>query len=354
MASQAQFSPQLAFSSGVIAGGAKAYFYETGTTTPVTVYSDAALTTPHADPLVANSAGEFAQVFYGGGTALKAVIKTSAGTTIATIDPVPLVTSTGSAANAISFSPVAGNSATEVQTAIENLTTTANGLGTMSTQNGNAVAITGGTMDGASVGATTPGAGAFTTLGATGAVTLGATAWASLFLDEDDMASDSATKAPSQQSTKAHVARFKGAPAAVLQDQKASGTDGGTATTATWTTRDLNTEVRDPDSLISIASNQFTPTVNGWVEWISPFRRTDLVRTRLYNVTDTAVAAYGGSARLTAANYDSATLRGGGAVVAGKAYRIEYYVQTTTGTSDLGSASSLDTEIYTTVNFWRD
>lgn len=206
MASQAQFSPQLAFSSGVIAAGAKAYFYETGTTTPVTVYSDAALTTPHADPLVANSAGEFAQVFYGGGTALKAVIKTSAGATIATIDPVPLVTSTGSAADAISFSPVAGNAATDVQTAIENITTTANGLGTISTQNGNAVAITGGTIDGVSVGSTTPAAGAFTTLGATGAITLGATAWASLFLDEDDMASDSATKAPSQQSVKAHVA----------------------------------------------------------------------------------------------------------------------------------------------------
>ncbi len=47
------------------------------------------------------------------------------------------------------------------------------GLGTMATQNANAVAITGGTINGASVGATTPSTGAFTTLSTTGNVTLG-------------------------------------------------------------------------------------------------------------------------------------------------------------------------------------
>ena len=46
------------------------------------------------------------------------------------------------------------------------------GLGTMSTQNANAVAITGGTVNGTSVGATTPSTGAFTTLGATGNASL--------------------------------------------------------------------------------------------------------------------------------------------------------------------------------------
>ncbi|HXT80945.1 MAG TPA: hypothetical protein VN702_15375, partial [Acetobacteraceae bacterium] len=46
------------------------------------------------------------------------------------------------------------------------------GLGSMATQNAGAVAITGGTLNGVSVGATTPGTGAFTTLGASGAVSL--------------------------------------------------------------------------------------------------------------------------------------------------------------------------------------
>lgn len=46
-------------------------------------------------------------------------------------------------------------------------------LGTMSTQNANAVAITGGSIDGATVGATTPATGSFTTLRTSGNVGLG-------------------------------------------------------------------------------------------------------------------------------------------------------------------------------------
>jgi len=54
------------------------------------------------------------------------------------------------------------------------------GLGTMSTQDASSVAITGGTINGATIGGTTPAAGAFTTLsasstlGVTGVATLGA------------------------------------------------------------------------------------------------------------------------------------------------------------------------------------
>ena len=49
------------------------------------------------------------------------------------------------------------------------------GLGSIATQSASAVAITGGTIDGASVGGTTPAAGAFTTLSASGAATLSST-----------------------------------------------------------------------------------------------------------------------------------------------------------------------------------
>ena len=53
--------------------------------------------------------------------------------------------------------------------------TQVSGLGTMSVQNANSVAVTGGTIDGTSVGATTPSTGAFTTLSATGNATVGGT-----------------------------------------------------------------------------------------------------------------------------------------------------------------------------------
>jgi hypothetical protein len=58
-----------------------------------------------------------------------------------------------------------GTSAFTASTTIPNSAIT--GLGTMSTQNANAVAITGGTINGTSIGATTTSTGAFTTVTAT-------------------------------------------------------------------------------------------------------------------------------------------------------------------------------------------
>jgi hypothetical protein len=60
--------------------------------------------------------------------------------------------------------------ANSVLEAIEAINTAIASYGTMATQNANAVAITGGTINGATVGATTPAAGTFTTL-STGALT---------------------------------------------------------------------------------------------------------------------------------------------------------------------------------------
>ena len=45
---------------------------------------------------------------------------------------------------------------------------------------------------------------------------------------------------------------------AILEDQKSDGTDGGTSTSGSDQTAVINTEVYDPDSIVSVASNQFT------------------------------------------------------------------------------------------------
>lgn len=49
--------------AGNLLSGAKAYFYRTGTSTPKNTFSDAALTTPHANPVVADGAGAFPAIF---------------------------------------------------------------------------------------------------------------------------------------------------------------------------------------------------------------------------------------------------------------------------------------------------
>jgi hypothetical protein len=69
--------------------GGKAYFYLSGTTTPEDVFEDDGLTTPLANPVVANSAGFFPELVYLDPTkAYRCVIKTSADVTISDADPI--------------------------------------------------------------------------------------------------------------------------------------------------------------------------------------------------------------------------------------------------------------------------
>lgn len=73
--------------NGVPLAGAKLFFYQTGTTTPITVYQDSGLTTPHANPVVADASGIFAPI-YTSSVQFKTVLKTSADVTVQTVDPV--------------------------------------------------------------------------------------------------------------------------------------------------------------------------------------------------------------------------------------------------------------------------
>ena len=146
------------------------------------------------------------------------------------------------------------------------------------------------------------------------------------------------------------------APNAVLEDQKSAGTDGGSFNPTTWVKRTLNTEVYDPDGLISVASSEFTPTVNGWVEWSAPAREVYAHKTRLYNVTGAAVVGYGSSElsgdSTAGAGFHTRSF-GGAPVSAGTTYRIEHYATTGRGTDGLGNALGIGTEVYTRLQFWR-
>lgn len=78
---------QVESSTGSPRSGAKLYFYETATTTPVTTYEDADRTVPHTNPVVADASGMFPAIYLPDGKS-KAVLKTSADVTIQTVDPV--------------------------------------------------------------------------------------------------------------------------------------------------------------------------------------------------------------------------------------------------------------------------
>jgi hypothetical protein len=79
--------PQVVGLDGRPIVGAQIQTYVSGTTTPKAVYSDAALTIPHANPVVADAAGRFPAMFLAGGN-YRVILLNPDGSTIATYDPV--------------------------------------------------------------------------------------------------------------------------------------------------------------------------------------------------------------------------------------------------------------------------
>jgi len=67
---------------------AKLYFYVTGTTTPKNTYSDAGLTTPNANPVVADANGLFGPIYLASGD-YKVILQDSSSNVLYTVDPLP-------------------------------------------------------------------------------------------------------------------------------------------------------------------------------------------------------------------------------------------------------------------------
>lgn len=68
--------------------GATWTFYATGTTTLQAVYTDAALTTPHTNPVVADAGGKFAPIYFDSALSYRGVMRSAAGVTVYDIDPI--------------------------------------------------------------------------------------------------------------------------------------------------------------------------------------------------------------------------------------------------------------------------
>jgi hypothetical protein len=73
--------------NGLTVSGAQLYFYATGTTTLQPVYTTSALSTPLANPVTANAAGRWPQIYFDNALSYRVVLKDSLGTVLADVDP---------------------------------------------------------------------------------------------------------------------------------------------------------------------------------------------------------------------------------------------------------------------------
>lgn len=150
------------------------------------------------------------------------------------------------------------------------------------------------------------------------------------------------------------------APDAIIEDQKASGTDGGTPSgTTTDLTRTLNTLVRNANTLVTLSSNQFTlPAGSYYVEWSAPGYWVGSHQSTLYNVTGASTTRRGRTAfnnSATSPDRPSMTDSMGQAVftIAGSTtFEIRHRVEIAR-TNGWGLASGFGTETYTSVRIWR-
>lgn len=149
---------------------------------------------------------------------------------------------------------------------------------------------------------------------------------------------------------------------AIIADKKASNADGGSVTNGAWRTRDLNTEIADPDNIVSISSNQFTLGAGSYlIEFRAPAYRVSSHQTRLYNATTSAEVEIG-STEFISTNSDAQTSSEGVArvtITGDTDFEIQHRVsQDNSNTYGLGVSSAggqnWGTSLFTIVKIYKE
>lgn len=140
---------------------------------------------------------------------------------------------------------------------------------------------------------------------------------------------------------------------AVISEQQASGTNGGTATAGSWFTRVLNT-TEQSQSWLSLSTNQFTLQAGTYtIHAEAPCNQTDFFQTRLRNITDSTTTIIGTSEyneNAAGAAQTVSFVDGTFTISAAKTFELQMQVVTNNGSaSALGRAGSFGTEVYSRV-----
>jgi len=321
--------------SGDGVAGAKVYLYESGTSTPVTAYTDSGAGTAHPTPLVADGGGTFAELYVLGAAGIKVNVTDSAGASLDgfPVDPVFPESSTNTGAANVSFSPTTSVPESDVQAAIESVDAKAVALEASNT----------GTNTGDEVAATETVAGI---------AELATQAEAEAGTDDQAMMTALKTK------------QAIGASNQILHvvNHQVSGTAGATTVVGWLNTHQLNTVLTNEISGASLTTYLVTlPAgtyeVSGWAQAGGSFNSgVYRLKSRLYNVTDSATAIVGGGNNGPGYAGDSLTtspnlpFEGKITIAATKVFRVEVY--TNDSSAEMGMPmTSGEVEVYASVIF---
>lgn len=143
----------------------------------------------------------------------------------------------------------------------------------------------------------------------------------------------------------------------LIQDQKATGTDGGTFTSGAWRTRTLNTEVADTGNNATLSANQITLQPGTYRCRISaPGFEIDEHKLRLRNITDSVTTIVGTTEDAEAVAQTRAFIEGRFTIATAKAFEVQHFC-TLTGSGDgFGNTSGSIDEIaiYCSATFWKE
>ena len=146
---------------------------------------------------------------------------------------------------------------------------------------------------------------------------------------------------------------------AIIADQKATDAAGGSSSTGSFNTRDLNTELADPDGIVSISSNQFTLQAGTYlIKASAPAYNAQRHQCLIWNVTDSSSVAIGTSEYChNAASVQTRSFAIGRTTISSaKVFDIRQRVDVASDTFGLGVESNFDTlaSIYTIVEIYKE
>lgn len=142
------------------------------------------------------------------------------------------------------------------------------------------------------------------------------------------------------------------AQVAVIGDVKSNGTPGGTFTSGAWRTRDLNTELSDDWSLVTISANQFTLATGTYeIQAFAPAYSVNAHQARLRKVSGTPATISTGSVERASTNGSvTKSIVMAGTVEGANTYEIQHICQDTIASNGFGTSGSFSvSEVFTLI-----